>query len=314
MSEKTNLPWHKRSVPAGEIVFMAIIAVMVSVMIIGQISYVMWKKSTTSPPPTVEEGTTPSTPQVTAVTSEAAEAGQALYQEKCVACHTIGGGILVGPDLKGVTALRDPEWLLNWILMPDEILAQGDPLATQLLEEFNNIPMPNSGLSESEVASVIAYLTAASGEEPPPEVVASSQLQGDVSRGEALFTGTVSLQNGGPACLGCHGISGIGALGGGTLGPDLTNVHGRYGEAGLAAALESLPFPTMEGVFSDKPLTEEEVAHLSSFFTQSDQDTAGSVNYLFVWIGLGSFVVMGALSHFIWRKRLTGVRIPLVGR
>ncbi|MBI4607901.1 MAG: cytochrome c [Candidatus Rokubacteria bacterium] len=36
--------------------------------------------------------------------------GQAIFQEKCVSCHTIGGGRLVGPDLQGVTARRDREW------------------------------------------------------------------------------------------------------------------------------------------------------------------------------------------------------------
>ena len=39
-------------------------------------------------------------------------------------------------------------------------------------------------------------------------------------------------------------------MGGGSLGPDLSHVATRYGEAGLTAALTGLPFPTMQGVFA----------------------------------------------------------------
>ncbi|MDP2702657.1 MAG: c-type cytochrome [Candidatus Rokubacteria bacterium] len=41
--------------------------------------------------------------------------GQALFHEECVACHTIGQGDRVGPDLAGVTARRDRAWLEAWI-------------------------------------------------------------------------------------------------------------------------------------------------------------------------------------------------------
>ena len=38
-------------------------------------------------------------------------AGMTTFDEKCSACHTIGSGPLVGPDLAGVTVVRDHEWL-----------------------------------------------------------------------------------------------------------------------------------------------------------------------------------------------------------
>ena len=41
--------------------------------------------------------------------------GKSLFEQKCSACHTIGGGRLVGPDLKGVTETRSQEWLTNFI-------------------------------------------------------------------------------------------------------------------------------------------------------------------------------------------------------
>ncbi|MBI2848604.1 MAG: cytochrome c [Chloroflexi bacterium] len=87
--------------------------------------------------------------------------GQAIFQEKCAACHTIGQGDRVGPDLKGVTASRDRAWLTRWLLAPDRMISQGDPIATGLLKKYNNMPMPNLGLTEQQVEAVIAYLKTA---------------------------------------------------------------------------------------------------------------------------------------------------------
>ena len=90
-----------------------------------------------------------------------AEAGNKIFQEKCTACHTIGKGPLVGPDLKGVTARRPREWLEQWIAAPDAMLAKKDPVATELLRQCRDVPMPNQGLSTSDVTAVLAYLETA---------------------------------------------------------------------------------------------------------------------------------------------------------
>ena len=129
-----------------------------------------------------------------------------------------------------------------------------------------------------------------------------------------LFIGGAQLANGGPACISCHTVAGVGALAGGTLGPDLTNVHDRYGEAGLAAALKGLPFPSMRGVFTEKPLTDDEAAQLFAYFAQTSQRTSEPVNLGFVLIGLGGFLLLLLLGQLVWRKRLRAVRTPLVGR
>ena len=85
------------------------------------------------------------------------EKGEALFQSKgCVACHTIGKGKLVGPDLKGVTDKRDQEWLAKWLKDPDSMILT-DPTAKELLKEFL-VPMPNQGLSDEDVEALIAYL------------------------------------------------------------------------------------------------------------------------------------------------------------
>jgi len=242
--------------------------------------------------------------------AQSAGEGSAIFDLKCKSCHTIGAGPLVGPDLLGVTEKRDGAWLQRWIAEPDKMIAAGDPLATQLLAEFNNVPMPNMALTALEVESVLVFLGTA---EAQP-VAAGAPTTGDATQGRSLFLGETRLQHGAPACLSCHTTAGIGAFGGGALGPDLTNVYSRFGGEGLAAALNSLPFPTMQGVFAGRPLTAGEAADLLAYFAGVDQASAQTANYQFAWLGFGGFVLLLALSHFIWNKRLSGVRIPLVGR
>src|SRR6266568_5067786 len=90
-----------------------------------------------------------------------------LFESRCGACHTIGKGDRVGPDLAGVTARRDRAWLSRYLAEPDQMRAEGDPIATALFAKYNNVPMPNLRLSTAEVASLVSYLDAhGAGREP----------------------------------------------------------------------------------------------------------------------------------------------------
>ncbi len=89
---------------------------------------------------------------------EAQEAGQQIFDSLCTACHTIGGGKLIGRDLAGVTSRREESWLKRQIIEPEMLLAENDPIALQLLQEANNIPMVPLGLDDAKVGAVIAYL------------------------------------------------------------------------------------------------------------------------------------------------------------
>ena len=88
----------------------------------------------------------------------AAEDGQRIYRDMCAPCHTIGKGKLVGPDLKGVTSRREAGWLRRQIQEPDSLIAENDPIAMQLLQEANNMPMARLGLTDAQVSAVISYL------------------------------------------------------------------------------------------------------------------------------------------------------------
>jgi protein SCO1/2 len=86
------------------------------------------------------------------------DAAVLLFQNRCSACHTIGQGDGVGPDLAGVTTRRERAWLARYLAVPDQMLAEGDPIAMELFARYKNVPMPNLRLSESEIALVLSYL------------------------------------------------------------------------------------------------------------------------------------------------------------
>lgn len=84
--------------------------------------------------------------------------GQRLFQSKCSACHSLGQGDKLGPDLAGVTARRERAWLARYIQEPDELLAKGDPIATALFHKYKQVRMPNLKLGSSDVADLVSFL------------------------------------------------------------------------------------------------------------------------------------------------------------
>lgn len=81
--------------------------------------------------------------------------GADVYKKMCTACHRIDKKF-IGPAPTGILERRTPEWVMNMILNPEKMTKE-DPLAKDLLMEFNGAPMANQGLSEEDARAVLEY-------------------------------------------------------------------------------------------------------------------------------------------------------------
>lgn len=111
-------------------------------------------------------------------------------------------------------------------------------------------------------------------------------------------------------------MAGVGALGGGQLGPDLTGAFAKYGgEKGLQGVLEAVAFPTMAPIFTRKPLSAGERADLVAFLESAANDQRpGRQAGKLVGLSMGVASLVALLALVIWRRRLYGVRRSLVDR
>jgi nitrite reductase (NO-forming) len=82
--------------------------------------------------------------------------GKLDFESKCFACHSMGHGKKLGPDLAGVTKRRSDSWLTSWLKSPEKML-QSDADAKAMLKEYNNIPMPNQNLTDAEIRQYLKY-------------------------------------------------------------------------------------------------------------------------------------------------------------
>lgn len=91
------------------------------------------------------------------VKAQDAPDGAQLFQA-CAACHQIGKGRLIGPDLMKVTERRDRDWIKRFILNSQEVIQSGDETAVKLFEEYNKVPMPPFQYSDAELEALIVYI------------------------------------------------------------------------------------------------------------------------------------------------------------
>ena len=95
-------------------------------------------------------------PATATPTDPAVLQGKLDFESKCLACHSIGRGRKLGPDLAGVTKRRSDAWLSNWLRSPEKML-ETDAEAKAMLKEYNNIPMPNQSLGDKDIGQFIKF-------------------------------------------------------------------------------------------------------------------------------------------------------------
>jgi mono/diheme cytochrome c family protein len=262
---------------------------------------------------------------VAAFQSEKARAQEAadFFQQNCMSCHTIGGGRLTGPDLKNVEASRDRRWLLEFMQDPPAMIASGDPYVLQLQQEARGVVMPKvAGLDRARAEALLDLIKIES--DKPDSRFKGVQVSDrpftaeDIAQGRAIFSGVQRLTNGGPACVSCHTVSGLPGLGGGRLGPDLTQVYERLqGRKNLSAWLFAPATITMQPVFKAHPLTPQEILPLVALFESSAQggSQASSVGLVYFFLlALGGTCLGLVFFETAWKHRLRTVRQALVQR
>lgn len=83
------------------------------------------------------------------------EVGKAIYEAKCSACHRMDATKIVGPGLADVTERREPEWVMNMIINPEE-MTKKDPIAKKLLAEHLT-QMTNQNVTEADARALLEF-------------------------------------------------------------------------------------------------------------------------------------------------------------
>jgi mono/diheme cytochrome c family protein len=243
------------------------------------------------------------------------------FKQNCVACHTVGGGRLVGPDLKDVTQRKDRAWLTKFLQNPKAMIDGGDAYARQLQQEAHGVVMPTlPGMTPARAGELLAFLEAESKQATPPAAGAAVSDQPftpqDVTLGRDLFLGIRPLAGGGPACGSCHTLGTLAGLGGGMLGPDLTRVYERLGgRKAVSAWLGAPATPTMQSIFRNKPLKPEEILPLLAAIENAAGATTAAPagpSAGFLLLGFGGMALGLVGLQVSWRRRFRAVRRPLV--
>ena len=95
-----------------------------------------------------------------------AKTGKSLFEIKCIACHNFEHR-MIGPALNGITEKRNPAWIINMIINPQE-MTKKDPIAKSLLAEYNT-QMVNMNVNEKDARAILEYFRLMDSEHRPTE-------------------------------------------------------------------------------------------------------------------------------------------------
>ncbi len=148
---------------------------------------------------------------------------------------------------------------------------------------------------------------------PSAEMIAN----GDVENGRKLFMGYAHLEHEGPPCMGCHSVGDNGFLGGGALGPNLTNISAERSDEEIIGVLSntgSVISPVMRPIYETDPLTAQEQADLLAFMKASVGEPEAEKELLVFGISILGTIGVAIVFGFIYRNRLRSVRRALVNK
>ncbi|RUT79369.1 c-type cytochrome [Ancylomarina longa] len=83
-----------------------------------------------------------------------AQEGEKIYKQMCTSCHKPTKRY-IGPAPLGIFDRRTPEWIMNMILNPNEMVSN-DPIAKELLKRYVS-PMADQNLTTEEARKVLEY-------------------------------------------------------------------------------------------------------------------------------------------------------------
>ncbi len=249
-----------------------------------------------------------------------AQNGKEVFKQNCSACHSIGKGKLVGPDLEGIHTKRSEEWILSFVKNA-QAFGKKDADAKAIITEYG-YPMPNQNVNDAEIKAIINYIAESSPTttnsveeaEPVEEITADPILDpanasaSDITTGLHLFEGSKRLENGGVSCITCHNVQHRDLIGGGLLAKDLTKVYERLGGAGLNGILSAPPFPAMASSYQNHPLTEKEIYQLSAFFNDAAVNNVYQPqrvynDHLLIYGGGVAFLVIASIILLVYIER-----------
>ncbi|MDH3296462.1 MAG: cytochrome c [Acidimicrobiia bacterium] len=240
-----------------------------------------------APPEDEAEDTATSTTDAPAVTADLDE-GARIYAELCSVCHRPDALGVPGtfPPLAGNSRAADAGYV-------DDVVRNGLGEPIEVDGVAYEMPMGAIEMTDSERAAVVAYVVGlASGDQDAAGAV--GPLGGDAERGRQLFIGSSGFTEGGAACASCHQAGDVGHWGGSSLGPDLDDSFVNFGgEAGLSTWLANPPSATMQPIFADEPLTEDEIADLVAFLeTAPGRERPRSYGDALILGGLAGLVIL----------------------
>lgn len=105
--------------------------------------------------------------------------GESYFKTNCQACHTVGEGDRIGPDLAGVSKRRSLEWIVKFTQYPSGMIngdeeepgyEKPDPVAVKLYALYKPMMMTEFDLDETKMKAILKYIDA-QGKEPKGKIL-----------------------------------------------------------------------------------------------------------------------------------------------